>query len=88
MHFEGGKKKRGARLPVTLVYRDEGPLQRLLLLLSAAGGFSPHLSLTVMKQAFNARRQPTRVESSLSQGAEVETVIFLIIIFVPALRPD
>lgn len=47
---------------------DEAPLQQL----SMAGGCSRHLSLTVMKQPFNARRQPTRVESSLSQGVEVE----------------
>lgn len=53
-----------------------------------AAGCSRHLSLTVMKQPFNAGRQPTRVESSLFSRCGSRTVIFLIIIFIPALRPD
>lgn len=52
---------------VVLVCCDEASLPRL----STAEGRSQHLSLTVMKQPFNARRQPTCVESSLSQGVEV-----------------
>lgn len=52
---------------VTLLCYDEAPSQQL----DVAEGGSRHLSLTVMKQPFNARRQATRVESSLSQGVEV-----------------
>lgn len=63
-------------------------LTRLLQQARTVAGCSQHLSLTVMKQPFNARRQPTRVESSLFSRCGSRTVIFLIIIFIPALRPD
>lgn len=53
--------------PVTLGCCNKAFAQQLRM---AAKG-SRHLSLTVMKQPFNARRQPTRVQSSLSQGVEV-----------------
>lgn len=52
-----------------LVCFDEAP-PRQLGVDRGVGGMR-HLSLTVMKQPLNARRQPTRVESSLSQGVEV-----------------
>lgn len=53
--------------PVTLVSCNEALLQELKM----EGWGLWHLALTVMKHPFNARWQPTRVESSLSQGVEV-----------------
>lgn len=62
-------ERRTARNTCTIafVWYDETPLQQL----NMAGAGSRHLSLTVMKQPFNTRRQPTHVESSLSQGVEM-----------------